>query len=114
MSKHTRVGRPFKAPQDGERVMLGLRVSAELKRMLDAAAMKSGRSQAQETELRLKQTFDSEALSDKVAARVEKLLDKQTEQLAVIWRQIEEQRVRLLDLIKRSEAEDGAKKASDT
>jgi predicted transcriptional regulator len=46
----------------GERVPLSLRVTAELKQKLDAAAEKSGRSQAQETELRLERSFEREEL----------------------------------------------------
>jgi|RhiMetdeSRZDD1v2_1073273.scaffolds.fasta_scaffold1991056_2 hypothetical protein len=57
MGKTRRVGRPTKAPKSGERVPLGLRVTADIKRKLDAAAEKSGRSQSQEAELRIEQSF---------------------------------------------------------
>jgi Mn-containing catalase len=40
--------------------MIGCRVSAEIKNRLDEAAQKSGRSQAQELELRLQQSFEME------------------------------------------------------
>jgi hypothetical protein len=46
----------------GERVPLGLRVTPELKRKLDAAAEQTGRSQSQEAELRLEHTFDRQEL----------------------------------------------------
>lgn len=42
----------------GERVPLGLRVTADLKRKLDAAAEASGRSQSQEAEFRLENSFN--------------------------------------------------------
>ncbi len=52
-------GRPTKAPKRGEtRVSLGLRVTAEVKRRLDAAAKKTGRSQSQEAEFRLERSFE--------------------------------------------------------
>lgn len=45
------------------RVPLGLRVTPETKAALDSAAKKSGRSQSQEAEIRLEQTFrDDEIL----------------------------------------------------
>jgi hypothetical protein len=44
----------------GERVPLGLRVTPDLKKSLDAAAGRSGRSQSQEAEFRLEQSFDAE------------------------------------------------------
>lgn len=61
-----RIGRPTKTPKPGERVSLGLRVTADLKRKLDEAAKKSGRSQSQEAELRLERSFEREALLPEV------------------------------------------------
>jgi len=55
-----RPGRPTKTPITGERVSLGLRVTADAKRRLDKAAVRSGRSQSQEAELRLEQSFELE------------------------------------------------------
>jgi hypothetical protein len=52
-----RIGRPMRRAEEGERVMLGLRVSADLKNKLDEASRKSGRSQSQEAEMWLQQTF---------------------------------------------------------
>jgi hypothetical protein len=43
----------------GERIPLGLRVTRETKQKLDQAAHASGRSQSQEAELRLEQSFNS-------------------------------------------------------
>jgi hypothetical protein len=53
-------GRPRREPEPGERVSLGLRVTPDMKRRLDEAAAKSGRSQSQEAELRLERSFDYE------------------------------------------------------
>jgi hypothetical protein len=54
----TKIGRPTKTPKRGERrVSLGLRVTANVKRRLDAAADRHGRSQSQEAERRLEQSF---------------------------------------------------------
>jgi len=55
-----RKGRPIKAAVEGERTQLGLRVTAEMKRKLEAAALESGRSLSQEAELRLEQSFERE------------------------------------------------------
>ena len=52
-----RIGRPTKDPVDGERVQLGTRVTAGIKRRLDMASVESGRSLSQETEMRLEQSF---------------------------------------------------------
>jgi hypothetical protein len=52
-----RPGRPRIEPEDGERVQLSFRVTPELKRLLDAAANASGRSQSQEAEMRLEKSF---------------------------------------------------------
>ncbi len=52
-----RVGRPTKPGTAGLRNSLGLRVTADIKRKLEAAALKSGRSQSQEAEFRIEQSF---------------------------------------------------------
>jgi hypothetical protein len=49
-------------PTVGERVPLGLRVTPEMKRRLDAAAKQSGRSQSQEAEFRLEGSFGRDTL----------------------------------------------------
>jgi hypothetical protein len=49
---------PKRDPKPGERFQIGVRVTPELKRRLDAAAEQSGRSQSQEAELRLERSFD--------------------------------------------------------
>jgi hypothetical protein len=51
------MGRPTKPPVEGERVSLGLRVTADIKRRLEAAAIKKGRSISQEAELRIEQSL---------------------------------------------------------
>ncbi len=50
-------GRPRKAAIEGERNSLGLRVTADVKMKLEDAATDSGRSQSQEAEFRLEQSF---------------------------------------------------------
>ncbi len=52
-----RIGRPTKPGTAGQRNSLGLRVTAKTKRKLEAAALKSGRSQSQEAEFRIEQSF---------------------------------------------------------
>ena len=59
---------PKREAEPGERFQLGVRVTAELKRKLDAAAEHSGRSQSQEAELRLEHTFDRQGLLSEVLA----------------------------------------------
>jgi hypothetical protein len=59
-------GRPRREPEPGERVSLGLRVTPELKRVLDEAAASSGRSQSQEAEMRLEHSFDRGRLLSEV------------------------------------------------
>ena len=51
---------PGRVPLAGERVPLGLRVTAGMKRSLDVAAERSGRSQSQEAELRLELSLAEE------------------------------------------------------
>jgi len=57
-----RTGRPTKASTPGERMSLGLKVTAEVKDRLDRAARASGRTQSQEAEMRLERSFEREAL----------------------------------------------------
>ena len=66
MKAGKRVGRPSKAPRKGARNSLGLRVTAETKNRLEAAAAASGRSQSQEVEFRLERSFRKE--DDGIAA----------------------------------------------
>lgn len=54
VSAAKRIGRPMNAPpkgKQGKRVSLGLKVTAEMKRQVDAAALLSGRTQSQEAEM---------------------------------------------------------------
>jgi hypothetical protein len=62
MAKRKSVGRPRQEPEPGERAQLSFRVTAELKRRLDAAADRTGRSQSQEAEFRLERSFDHQDL----------------------------------------------------
>src|SRR5215471_6704684 len=50
-----------RGPKPGERVSLGLRVTPDMKKALDRAAERAGRSQSQEAELRLEQSFRDQA-----------------------------------------------------
>lgn len=62
MTEPKRRGRPRKEPTSGDRVSLGLRVTAQTKNRLDEAAVASGRSQSQEAEFRLDRSFDRQDL----------------------------------------------------
>ena len=57
-TKTKRIGRPTKKPKPGERVPLGLRVTPEMKKRLEKAAIRNGRSISQEAELRLERSLD--------------------------------------------------------
>jgi len=57
-----RVGRPTRPPRPGERVTLGLRVSADMKRKLEKDAVKNGRSLSQEAEFRLERSYDRDEI----------------------------------------------------
>jgi hypothetical protein len=56
------MGRPFKAPEPGKRISLGLKVTPEIKEKVDRTALKNGRTQSQEAELRLELSFDRQSL----------------------------------------------------
>ena len=71
-----RLGRPMKAPTPGERVPLGLRVTADMKRTLEAAAVESGRSISAEAELRLEQSFEREWMLKSMQALIRKELKR--------------------------------------
>jgi hypothetical protein len=66
MQTRRRAGRPARQLLAGERVPMSHRVRPELKQKMDRAAAESGRSVAQEIELRLEQSFRIEALRDQV------------------------------------------------
>ena len=61
-SEVKRPGRPTKTPKPATRVSLGLKVTPDIKMQLDAAARESGRTQSQEAEKRLEQTFRDQSL----------------------------------------------------
>ncbi len=56
----------MKTPKPATRVSLGLKVTADLKNQLDSAARASGRTQSQEAEKRLEQSFRDQALLNQV------------------------------------------------
>jgi hypothetical protein len=55
-----RLGRPPKPPTPGERVSLGLKVTAKIKQRIDEEARKSGRTQSQQAELMIERAFEEE------------------------------------------------------
>jgi hypothetical protein len=65
-----RTGRPTKPPPPGKRASLGLKVTAEIKQKIEAAAQANGRTQSQEAESRLERSF---AIEDERRAFMEGL-----------------------------------------
>ena len=59
-AKRTR--RPPKPAEPGKRVSVGLKVTPQIKERLDRAAEETGRTQSQEAEVRLEQSFNREDL----------------------------------------------------
>jgi len=60
-------GRPGRKPRpanQGQRVSLGLKVTPEIKNQLDAEAKRNGRTQSQEAEARLENSFRNERVLD--------------------------------------------------
>jgi hypothetical protein len=60
MAHTKRLGRPPKEPEPGQRVSLGLKVTAEIKQRLDEQARKTGRTQSQQAELMIERAFAEE------------------------------------------------------
>ncbi len=58
----SRPGRKSRQANQGQRVSLGLKVTAEIKNSLDAAAKQNGRTQSQEAEVRIEQSFVRQGL----------------------------------------------------
>jgi len=56
-SEKKRTGRPVKKAAPGSRVSLGLKVTAQIKDLLDAQAKVSGRTQSQEAEMMIERTI---------------------------------------------------------
>jgi hypothetical protein len=61
MATSRRSGGKPRPPKEGERFPVSFRVTPELKRKLDESARRNGRSQSQEAELRLEQSFREES-----------------------------------------------------
>lgn len=59
-------GRPKREPSPGERVHLGFRVTTDLKRRMELAAQRNGRSISQEAEFRVEHSFDRDDLLPEV------------------------------------------------
>jgi hypothetical protein len=77
----TKRGRPYKPATPGQRSSLGLRVTAEIKDLLDSAAMKNGRTQSAEAEARLELTFRAERQLDQA---LETIFGQRTAGLAML------------------------------
>jgi hypothetical protein len=60
----------------GERTALSLRVTAETKQMLEAAALESGRSLSQEAEIRNEHSFEKEWILKRFHALLKKELKR--------------------------------------
>lgn len=75
MISKRRGGRIPRQRQEGERVPLGLRVSVDVKKRLDEAVIKSGRSQSAEAEYRLETSFERVEIIGRLR-RIERLLRK--------------------------------------
>jgi predicted transcriptional regulator len=89
--------------------MLGLRVSPDIKRKLDDAAVKSGRSQSQETELRLQQSFDAETNEKRIVEKVSEMLEKQEVKVKDELAEIKQRLLDLIELSKKEDVSDGGK-----
>lgn len=70
VAEKRRRGRPPLPTQRGKRYPLGIRVTAEVKEVIQAAAIASGRSQAQEVELRLEWSATLQDRLDRIEASI--------------------------------------------
>ncbi len=91
--KAKRIGRPMKKPPRGQRVSLGLKVTAEIKRRLDSAARASGRTQSQEAERRIEMSYNYERVLgefDAALAQLGQMKEGRTEQVLrdLGWRSV--------------------------
>ena len=72
MMTPARPGRPIRHVSDDEGMTtLNVRITADLRRKIEAWANKSGRSLSREAEIRLQQSFDTERALDYLVNRVE-------------------------------------------
>jgi hypothetical protein len=71
-----RRGRPALPVERGKRYPLGIRVTAEVKAAVQAAAVASGRSQAQEVEIRLEWSVLLMDRLVRIEAKLDRLLDE--------------------------------------
>ncbi len=70
-----RIGRPMKPAVEGNRVSLGLKVTAEIKGRIDAAAKESGRTQSQEAERLIERAFQYDELLEAMRTTMAKIKD---------------------------------------
>jgi hypothetical protein len=75
MTTAKRIGRPMNKPAKGTRVSLGLKVTAEVKRHVDAAAQASGRTQSQEAEALIEKALQYDRVLAASGTTSEKLLE---------------------------------------
>jgi TraY domain len=67
-----KIGRPIRPVSDDEGMTtFNVRITADLRRKIEASANKSGRSLSREAEIRLQQSFDTERALDYLVNRVE-------------------------------------------
>src|SRR5215203_3891641 len=57
-----RIGRPPNSPEEGKRVSLGLKVTADVKRLIDAEARRNGTTQSQEAERLIERALQTDRL----------------------------------------------------
>jgi hypothetical protein len=78
--KKPRIGRPFKPPR-GKRAQLTLLVRADIKREIDKAAQKNGRTQSQEAEL----WFETKLAYDAMKERMRMTVAEMEQQGGEVW-----------------------------
>jgi hypothetical protein len=70
-----RIGRPMKEPAEGERISLGLKVTAEMKAKIDAVAKESGRTQSQEVERLIERALHYDMMLAAMNTTVEEIVN---------------------------------------
>jgi hypothetical protein len=83
----------MKAPRGRRRAALGLKVTAEIKRRIDAAAKATGRTQSQEAERRIEMSYNYERVLgdlEQATAQLHRIKDRNVEEILAGqgWQQI--------------------------
>jgi hypothetical protein len=68
-----RIGRPVKPSMTAKRVSLGLKVTSEIKRVIEALALASGRTQSQQAEYLIERALQYDRTMQAMQAAVESL-----------------------------------------